>query len=263
MKNPTIVIVPGAMHCADHYKPLMESLRNNDYKCVVASLPSTQSVDSPPAGLADDTSAVRTVVCKELDNAENDVLVLAHSYGGVPTNNALQGLDAKTRLANSKTNSVKALAFMCSLPVPIGLTAGGFRGAKIGEGNRRGKSAVEMNSTNTFGLPKSSPGAEEALFNDLRPVEAEKWAGLLRPVSIRVMMEETTYAAYVDIPTGYLYCSRDETLPFEAQQYIVAEAKKAGAKIVHEETVDASHSPFLSQIERTSAFIQKLIELVS
>jgi pimeloyl-ACP methyl ester carboxylesterase len=263
MKNPTIVIVPGAMHCVDHYKPLMEYLESNGYTCVVATLPSTQSVESPPAGLADDTAAVRTVVCRELDNYENDVLVLAHSYGGVPANNALQGLDAKTRLANTKTNCVKALAFMCSLPVPNGSSAGAFMGARVGEGKRQGKSAVEMNSTNTFGPPKSSPGAEEALFNDLSPEEAKKWASLLRPVSMRVMMEETTYAAYADIPTGYLYCSRDESLPLDAQEYIVAEAKKAGAKIVHEETVDAGHSPFLSQIERAAAFIQKLFEVVS
>jgi pimeloyl-ACP methyl ester carboxylesterase len=261
MGNPTIVIVHGAMHCREHYEPLMQNLESKGYKCVTVALPSTQSIDTPPAGLADDTAAVRSVVLNELDKEKNDVIVLAHSYGGVPANNALYELDEKTRSSNGHTTSVKAIAFMCALPIPKGSTAGGFMSSRGGDGSAQAKSAVEMDSTGTFGLPKGSPGPEEALFNDLPSEEATIWARMLRPVSIRVMGEETTYAAYVDVPTGYLYCSIDESLPLVAQEFVVAEAKKAGAKIVLEQTVDAGHSPFLSQIEQTASFVQKVVEL--
>ena len=262
MANPTIVIVPGAMHCEAHYEPLTQDLENHGYKCVTASLPSTQSIEAPPAGLADDTSAVRTAVLDELDKHKNDVVVLAHSYGGVPANNALEHLDTMSRSGNGHSTSVKGTAFMCSLPVPAGQTAGGFIASRGGNPSQA-KSTVDMDSTGAFGIPKASPGCEEALFNDLAPEEAKKWASMLRPVSIRVMGEQTSYAAYNDIPTGYLYCTKDETLPLAAQEYVVSGAKKAGANIVLEETVQASHSPFLSQIPHTTAFVLKLVELVS
>ena len=239
----------------------MQHLESKGYKCVAVSLPSTQNTDTPPAGLADDTAAVRSVVLDELDTEKQDVVVLAHSYGGVPANNALYELDKTTRSGSGHTTSVKAVTFMCALPVPKGCTVGGFMTSRGGDGSAQAKSAIEMDSTGTFGLPKGSPGPEEALFNDLPSEEATRWARMLRPVSIRVTGEETTYAAYVDMPAGYLYCSIDESLPLVAQEFVVAEAKKAGAKIVLEQTVDAGHSPFLSQIEQTASFVLKVVEL--
>lgn len=263
MEAPTILVVPGAMHCPEHYKPLTRHLEGLGHRCIIISLPSTQNTSAPPAGLADDTDAIRSAVLHELNNEKNDVLVLAHSYGGVPANNALQSLDTKSRSEDGHAASVKALAFMCSLAIRAGLSAASFIASRSEAGVRQGKSSVDMDSTGAFGIPKSSPGAEEALFNDLPAEEAKKWAGLLRPISIRVMGEDTSYAAYTDIPTGYLYCSKDETLPLAAQEFVVAEAKKAGATIIHEDTVDAGHSPFLSKIAETTSFILKLIEMVS
>lgn len=263
MKHPTILIVHGAMHCVDHYRPLMSNLETKGFRCIAASLPSTQSVDDPPAGLDDDTAAIRTAVLNELDNEKNDVLILAHSYGGTPANNALKGLDTKSRSENGQVTSVKALALMCAIAVRAGVSVGTFMASRGNDGSTQAKNALEVDSTGAFGLPKASPGAEEALFNDLPSEEAKKWASLLRPLSMRGAGEDTSYAGFVDIPTGYLYCTKDEMLPLDAQEYIVAEAKKAGGKIVLEETVEASHSPFLSQIEATTSFIQKLVELVS
>ena len=260
--KPTIVIVPGAMHSTKHYEPLMQQLRSYGYKCVGVPLKTTQSTDTPANGLGDDTNAIQTAVSELLDGEENDVVVLAHSYGGVPANNALHGLDTESRQAQGKSDSVKALAFMASLPIPKGLSPGGFLYARKTDGPKEDLSAVDMDSTGTFATPKSSdPGAGEVLFHDLPTEEAKKWAGMLRPMSMKPMFEETSYAAYQDIPTGYLYCSNDKSLPLVAQQYIMSAAKEAGAKIVLEETVEASHSPFLSKIEETSAFVRKLIEL--
>lgn len=263
MTKPTIVVVSGAMHCAEHYKPLMNSLEGKGYRCIFAPLSSTQSIDAPPASLADDTAAIRSIVCSELDNEKNDVLVLAHSYGGVPANNALRDLDEKSRSAGGHTTSVKALACMSSLPIPAGMSVARFVAARGRDESEQPKSAVAMDGTGTFGLPKPSPESEEALYNDLSPEEGRKWTSMLQPTSMRVMGEDTSYAGYERIPMAYLYCSIDETVLGAGQQYVVAEAKKAGATIIHEETVEASHSPFLSQTERTSAFVQRVAEKVS
>jgi len=61
--------------------------------------------------LADDTAAVRDAVVPELDQG-NNVVVVAHSYGGTPVNNALEGLNTKSRSSNGSSTSVLALAFL-------------------------------------------------------------------------------------------------------------------------------------------------------
>jgi hypothetical protein len=81
---------------------------------------------------------------------------------------------------------------------------------------------------------------------------------MLRPQSWRAYLDPTEHAAYLDIPSGYLYCTLDQAMLPEYQTGIVGAAKAAGAKIVWEETLEASHSPFLSKIEETSAFIREI-----
>ena len=261
MSKPTIVIVPGAMHCREHYEPLTLNLEGKGFKCVTVALPSTGDICTSPAGLDHDMEAVHEVVIHELDEEDNDVVILAHSYGGVPANVGLYDLEQRVGAEYGRSNTVKALAFMCALPVPKGYCAAGLLGSRPSDGSAEAKSALEMDSTGRFGVPKASPGPEEALFNDLPSEEATRWARMLRPVNIEVMSEPTFDAAYERIPTGYLYCSIDETLPLAAQEFVVAEAKKAGAPVLLEWTVHAGHSPFLSKIEETAAFVQELIEL--
>lgn len=104
------------------------------------------------------------------------------------------------------------------------------------------------------------PGPQYYFYNDLPDKEAQKWSDLLRPQAWQVCFEETTYAAYMDIPSGYLYCTLDQAIPYTAQQGLVSAAKEAGGKIEFEETLESGHSPFLSKVEETSAFIQKVVE---
>ena len=81
--RPSLVLVHGSWHSPKHYEPLVKVLEKQNFKCVPVSLPSTQSEDKSPATLSDDSSVVRKAVVGELD-AGNNVVVIAHSYGGVP-----------------------------------------------------------------------------------------------------------------------------------------------------------------------------------
>jgi len=105
------------------------------------------------------------------------------------------------------------------------------------------------------------PGPGHYFYNDLSTEDAKKWSDLLRPQSWPAYTGSTTYAAYMDIKSGYLLCTQDNAFPYEPQKGLVNAATDAGAQFVLLETVDASHSPFLSMPERTSSFIKKVATL--
>lgn len=66
-----------------------------------------------------------------------------------------------------------------------------------------------------------------------------------------------TYEAYRDIPAAYLICALDRALNPHVQARM---AKEAGTTMV--ETIDASHSPFISQPKRVIEFIGKVVAKV-
>lgn len=69
--------------------------------------------------LDDDINAIREAVLRELD-AGREVMVHAHSWGGIPANSALDGLSKGDRARDVKKGVVK-LAFVASFMIPEGL----------------------------------------------------------------------------------------------------------------------------------------------
>lgn len=245
MAQPTVVLVHCAFHSVEHFGPLQTHLESHGYNCVAVSLPSTQSTDLAPARLEDDTAAVRIAVTAALDEG-NDVVVVAHSYGGCPTNNALQGLDTASRSAAGASTSVSAIAFLCALPQPAGVVMADSVDPVNGIHDCSGD----------FCTVKPNPGPTHYFYNDFDDAEANRWSETLRPMSRLAFEGKTTYAAYMDIPSSYLMCTKDNALPLPAQQGMVQAAVACGAKI-RVESVEAGHSPFLSKLEQTSAFIRR------
>ena len=249
MSKPTLVLVHGSWHCPEHFGPLVADLENRGYKCIGVALPSTQAPEKSAATLIDDTAAVRNTVLHELDLG-NNVVAIAHSYGGCPTNNSLHGLSAKDRAAAGFSTSVLAMAFIAAIPIPKGVSFLNYMlGGKPGP--------IHDLRTPDFAWV-GEPGPEHWFYNDLPTAEAKKWSDLLRQQSWGAYTEDTTYAAYKDIPCSYLYCTKDNAIPLEGQKALVAARVADGAQFGYTETVEASHSPFLSMPERTSEFIRQV-----
>lgn len=84
----------GSFQIPYHYRFLKTSLENASYGVTVVNLASTVT-DDPPKPVADamaaDITVIRDTVKRQID-ANNDVAVLAHSWGGVPASAALEGL---------------------------------------------------------------------------------------------------------------------------------------------------------------------------
>lgn len=120
MPTPTVVIVPGAWHRPAHFLGLIDELAKVNYEAVAVTMPSVDS--SPPLASWDqDAQAVRQAIMERLD-ADKDVIVLGHSFGGVAMSEAAKGLGKAEREAQSLKGGIVKLIYMCAMALPEGQT---------------------------------------------------------------------------------------------------------------------------------------------
>ena len=91
------------------------------------------------------------------------------------------------------------------------------------------------------------PGA--IFYNDLDDDTAKRWISKLQVHSWATFSSNLSYAAWKHVDSAYLICEADNAVPIQAQE--------AMASSMTTERCSASHSPFLSQPEVTTAFIRR------
>lgn len=116
MPKPTFVFCHGAWHNPSFFDKVISILEPLGYTCVTFSFPGTGNVPAVKS-LDEDIAAVRAVVLREVV-AGSDVIVSAHSWGGVPACSALDGLSKTERQRDGKVGGVVRLAFVTSFILP-------------------------------------------------------------------------------------------------------------------------------------------------
>lgn len=98
---PTIAIIPGAFHTPSHFSSLCAQLKKAGYDTASVQVP---SVDPPTAAAAavatpsNDALFIREKLLLPLIEEEGkDVVLLMHSYGGIPGSGSAVGLSKKER----------------------------------------------------------------------------------------------------------------------------------------------------------------------
>lgn len=114
--RPTIVFVPGAWHTPAAFDGLLPPLHAAGYLTTAICLPST-GVSPGISSFVPDVKAVRDVV-GGLVELEREVVVVAHSYGGVPATEALSDLGLAHRKRIGLHGGVSHLLFIAAL-VPV------------------------------------------------------------------------------------------------------------------------------------------------
>jgi pimeloyl-ACP methyl ester carboxylesterase len=245
---PTIVLVHGAWHSPKHFDPTTKVLVSHGYKVVGVDCPSTNDTQTLNT-FEDDCEAVRSAVLQELETA--DVLVAAHSYGGAVATSALQGLSLAARSASGHATSVIGIAYICAAVLPAGIS---FLDALGGNP----VAIHDLSANDGFVRVSSPPGPEHYFYHDLSEEEAKHWASLLRPQSwVAVTSGVVTSEACMEIPAHYLLCSEDRAIAIEVQKGMVAGAEGRSGKSFRTEELECSHSPFLSEPEKTAGFLRR------
>ena len=105
--KPTFVFVPGNFLPPLYYANIAKLLESFGFQTRLVTLPSTGS-KSPLTSNEPDVVVIQQVL-KELSDSGKEIIVVAHSYGSIPTCEAIKGLGNEKGLAG-----VTRLVFIAS-----------------------------------------------------------------------------------------------------------------------------------------------------
>ncbi|KAH8811361.1 Alpha/beta hydrolase fold-1 [Xylogone sp. PMI_703] len=242
--KPTIILVPGAWHTPNGYDPILPFLHASGFKSTSVHLPSIGVSPGLPNFLGD-VEAIRKVALGLIELGK-EVVIVSHSYGGVPTSEAVRGLGKKDRQAQGLPGGVILLIYIAAIVPEVGSNALEALKDEI-------KPIPQERIDNGDGTI-SMVNPIECFYNDLDKEEAKFWSSLLRTQSSGVFTSPLTYDGYRHIASMYIFTTRDQALSIQTQRQMAA-----NAGITLTEDIDTGHSPFLSRPRETAEIIQRVI----
>lgn len=251
--KPTLIFVHGAWHRADCFAQTITALEQEGYHCIAPQLQSSGTPE-PVTSLESTVSQVQDIIVAESTKG-NDVIMVNHSFGGVVGCSAVKGFTAKdsSKLGSAK-GKVVGIIQICAFMIPSNvslrdLVAGGpgpFRTHISPEG----WDVIDDDTIDLF-------------YNDLPAEKAKHWQSRLVNHSPATFADgNSSYAGWADVPVWYLHCTKDNAMKIEVQEAMVAGAKQAGASVTTK-TLQAGHSPFLSKVDETVAFIREACDALA
>jgi alpha-beta hydrolase superfamily lysophospholipase len=126
MSTPAVVIVTGSFALPEFYDDIVADIRAKSITVTVPHLPSvglkTGPRPGPPPTMADDAALIAGEI-KRLADEGRDVIVVSHSYGGLPATESIKGLSKAERRTAGKPGGVVRLAYMTALVAEVGRSA--------------------------------------------------------------------------------------------------------------------------------------------
>ena len=230
--KPTVLFVPGAWHTPDCFDPVVQRLQKAGYEVDSVTLPSIGASD-PPADFKPDVAEIRKHI---------EAIV---EYGSVPASDAIKGLDVKSRSAAGKPGGVNHFFFLTAFVNPEGVSLLDTLGGQD-------LPWFDVSEDKRVVNPKNP---NEVFYNDLTEEQLHSSLAKLKPFSYQMFNSKPTYAAWKDVPATYLYCTKDNAIPIFVQKNLVENVAKGYN--FKTESVDASHSPFISVPDETAAAIRR------
>ncbi|TKK88368.1 alpha/beta hydrolase [Herbidospora galbida] len=217
----TVMLVHGAWHQPKAWAKLETELHALGYATRTPALPSAG--DKPTAGVHDDAA----VLARELASVEGPVVVLGHSYAGIPVTEAAAG-----------AGNVRRLIYLAAYMPDKGQSMYSLHGLPDPE-----------DTSGLFPLPEDP---REALYADLPEPEAEQAVSELADQTVLSFAEKVDAAAWRDIPSTYIVTGEDKAIPVALQEQMAAQATEI-------RRISSGHSPFLSQPRRLAALIDEIV----
>ncbi|KAL5339334.1 alpha/beta-hydrolase [Aspergillus crustosus] len=239
--KPTLVFAPGSWYPTSTFNSLTTLLESQGYRTHTVAFPSITQATTVK-DLSNDIAAVRSLIEPEIKQGK-DVVVIAHSWAGLPVNSALEGL-----IKTSETHGagVIKLLFISAFLPEIGQSLVSTKGGEA--------EWYVKDPTNTTIIP-STP--HSLFFHDVP--DGEYWASTLRPVAYATTIAPATGAAYLSLQSTYLLCEEDRALPLFMQQLMVDKARGNGAEMATA-TVKTGHTPWLVETEWVAGWIREEVE---
>lgn len=110
---PVIIIVPGAFGTPQGFEKLLPYLTKAGYATHPGSYPSCNPSDPASVSSSQDIASLRDNILLPLLNEEGkDIVIIAHSYGGVVAGGAARELAKETRRAQGHSTGIIGLIYV-------------------------------------------------------------------------------------------------------------------------------------------------------
>lgn len=225
---PTLLIVPGAWHGPNHFRPLVDELSDVDVHTVKLT-----SSGKDPAVLGD-MYADAEVIAQAAAAIDGPVVVVAHSYGGIPTTQAFQ-----------YAKNVRRIIYLAAFQLTAGESLQSLQGGSLMPWSR-------LHHRDGFDDYVEAMTPECVFFNDVETLTARRAASQLGYQSYASMSQPLTETAWRTIPSTYVICERDNALPVAAQELFAKRADDV-------QRMSSSHSPFLSQPAELARLLRRYL----
>ena len=113
--KPTIVILPGGCHSPSHYQELIEQLHLANYPTRSSVLPTVNAQNPFATDPGTDVAFIREKLLLPIFEAGNDVLLVMHSYSGIPGSVAAKGWSKSERRSRGQSGGIVGLVYIASL----------------------------------------------------------------------------------------------------------------------------------------------------
>jgi pimeloyl-ACP methyl ester carboxylesterase len=233
--KPTIVLVHGAFADSSGWNDVITILAEDGYRTIAAA--------NPLRGVANDAATVASI----LKTVEGDVVLVAHSYGGMVISQAAEG-----------QANVRALVYIDGFMPEPGENAfdlaGKFPGSVVGD--------------SLFVVPLSDDVQDAYLQTDKFPAAfaadvpvelARLMAVTQRPLTIGGGYEPATAAAWKTLPTWSIWGSDDLIIPAALHAWQAERADVVKAV----EIEGGSHALMVSRPAEVASIIEEAAESVS
>lgn len=254
-KKTSFIIVPGSFATAPLYDGLVAILRDQGHTARAIDLPSANDGSRLPAPTGeDDAKHIREEVLTTLDGEKgSDVVVMLHSYSGVPGSSALKGLGRTDRSAEGKTTAVVGVLYLAAFVLPLG------------ESNRHWLSArdamPEPFKTGVPGgyLPPIDPAFGAFIFNDIKSEEEQaRYLAQMARHSSDSYDGVVSYEAWKYISSVLVIPENDVIVPTPLLEAMYEQAVAAGGKIRRVFVEGAGHCVNVSRPELVAEELVKL-----
>ncbi|KIV77371.1 hypothetical protein PV11_09169 [Exophiala sideris] len=237
--KPVIVFVPGAWHPPTCFRYVMDKLEAAGYETIGVSFASV-GASKQLQDIGPDVEAIQNVVRPIVDQGR-DVMLVVHSYGGVVGGESVRGLDKVSRAKEGKEGGITHLYYCCAFALPEGVSL---------------MDALQQKNLPWFRVSEdqqivTAADPDKIFYNDV--ADPDEDIAMLKTHSYQTFHSKVTYAGWKYVPSTYLLCEKDMAIPLHAQKAMV---ENSGVQW-RVDTLDASHSPFLSMPDEMANSIRR------
>ncbi len=259
--KPAILIVHGGYQLPDTWSHFIDTLQAAGFQARCHRLSTCGDTRPPKASLADDVITIRNVAI-ELASSGHSIIVLAHSYGGIVASEAITpDLYGPPHHHNSKTGAganpggVIHMIYLSAWLVLKGQSLNDI----VQKHGFQSRVDVGFNEDGTA----HAKNAVDSFYNNIEPrSRAEELARASVTHNWNVVSCKVECAPWLDLPTTYVFCERDQAILLDLQVKMVRDAREVlvvdAARDIETETLGTGHCPFLSMPEKVLGIVEKV-----